>query len=154
MGIALLLHLLSAVIWVGGMFFAHQVLRPVAVRQLEPPQRLALWAGVFARFFPWVFVAIAILLASGFWMVLAFYGGFDAVGWHVHVMLGLGTLMILIFLHVYFVPYRRLRRAVAAGDWPAGGRSLAQIRVLVGVNLVLGLLVSAIASGGRYLVIW
>jgi len=150
MGVALLLHLLSAVIWVGGMFFAHQVLRPVAAGQLEPPQRLTLWVGVFGRFFPWVFAAIAVLLASGFWMVLAFYGGFDTVGWHVYAMLGLGVLMILIFLHVFFAPYRRLRRAVAATDWPAGGKSLAQIRLLVGVNLVLGLLVSAIASGGRY----
>jgi uncharacterized membrane protein len=152
MGIALLLHLLSALIWVGGMFFAHQVLRPVVVAQLEPPQRLALWAGVFERFFPWVFAAIAVLLASGFWMVLVFYRGFDAVGWHVHTMLGLGILMMLIFLHVYFVPYRRLRRAVTAADWPAGAKALAQIRQLVGVNLLLGLLVSAIASGGRYLV--
>ena len=151
MGLALLLHLLSAVIWVGGMFFAHQVLRPVAAGRLEPPQRQALWVGVFGRFFPWVFAAIAMLLVTGFWMVLAFYGGFDAVGWHVYAMLGLGVLMILIFLHVFFAPYRRLQRAVAATDWPAGGKALAQIRLLVGVNLVLGLLVSAIASGGRYL---
>ena len=58
MGIALLLHALAAVVWVGGMFFAHMALRPVAASLLEPPQRLALWVGVFSRFFPWVFVAI------------------------------------------------------------------------------------------------
>jgi uncharacterized membrane protein len=44
-----------------------------------------------------------------------------------------------------------LKRAVAAGDWQAGARSLAQIRVLVGINLLLGMGVVAIASGGRYL---
>ena len=66
MGIALLLHVLAAVVWVGGMFFAYAALRPVAVSQLEPPLRLALWAGVFSKFFPWVFVAIAILLITGF----------------------------------------------------------------------------------------
>ena len=59
--------------------------------------------------------------------------------------------MMLIFLHVFFAPYKRLKQAVANADWAAGGKSLAQIRVLVGINLALGMLVIAIASGGRYL---
>lgn len=151
MSIALILHILAAVIWVGGMFFAYVVLRPVAAGQLQPPLRLALWAGVFKTFFPWVFAAIATLLASGYWMVLSFYGGFDAVGMHVHLMIWAGYLMMLLFLHVFFAPFKRLQRAVAAEDWPAGGKSLAQIRVLVGINLMIGLVVVAIASGGRYL---
>jgi uncharacterized membrane protein len=151
MGIALLLHLLSAVVWVGGMFFAYMALRPVAAAQLEPPLRLALWAGVFRKFFPWVFAAIAVLLATGYWMVLVFYGGFDAVGMHVHLMIWSGYVMMLIFLHVFFAPFKRLKRAVAAEDWPIAGKALAQIRILIGVNLALGLVVVAIASGGRYL---
>jgi uncharacterized membrane protein len=151
MGFALSLHLLSVVVWVGGMFFAYMALRPVAAAQLQPPQRLALWAGVFRKFFPWVFAAIAIILASGYWMVLVFYGGFAAVGMHVHLMIWIGFVMMLIFLHVFFAPFKRLQRAVAAEDWPAGGSALAQIRVLVGVNLLIGLVVVAIASGGRYL---
>lgn len=150
-GLALLLHVWSAVIWVGGMFFAWMVLRPVAAGQLEAPARLALWNGVFRRFFPWVFAAIAMLLATGYWMVLFFYGGFGNVGLYVHLMHWSGYAMILIFLHVYFAPTRRLAAAVAATDWPAGGRQLAQIRRLVGINLLLGLAVIAIASGGRHL---
>jgi uncharacterized membrane protein len=153
MGIALLLHILAAVIWVGGMFFAHVVLRPVAAGQLEPPQRLALWVGVFKRFFPMVIAAIATLLATGYWMVLSFYGGFDAVGMHVHIMIWTGYVMMLLFFHVFFAPFKRLQRAVAAGDWATGAKSLAQIRVLVGINLVIGLVVIAIASGGRYLLV-
>jgi uncharacterized membrane protein len=151
MGIAVALHLLSVVVWVGGMFFAYMALRPVAAAQLQPPERLTLWAGVFRKFFPWVFAAIAIILASGYWMVLVFYGGFDTVGMHVHLMIWLGYVMMLIFLHVFFAPFKRLQRAVAAGDWPAGGRALAQIRIMIGVNLAIGLLVVAVASGGRYL---
>ena len=151
MALALALHLISAVIWVGGMIFAHQMLRPVAASQLEPPQRLMLWVGVFRRFFPAVFASIAVLLASGYWMVLSFYGGFDAIGMHVHLMIWIGYLMMLIFLHVFFAPFRRLKRAVAAEDWPAGAKSLAQIRVLVGINTIIGLVVVAIASGGRYM---
>lgn len=151
MGYALLLHLLAATIWVGGMFFAYMALRPVAASQLDPPVRLALWAGVFSKFFPWVFAAIATLLVTGYWMVFSFYGGFDAVGLHVHIMLWSGYAMMAIFLHVFFAPFRRLKRAVASTDWPAGGRALAQIRVLIGVNLLIGLLVLSVASGGRYL---
>jgi len=151
MGIALLLHVLSVVVWVGGMFFAYVVLRPEAASQLEPPERLALWAGIFRRFFPWVFACIGLILASGFWMIFGFPGGFAAAGIHVHLMLGLGILMMLLFLHVFFAPFKRLKQAVAAADWSAAGRRLAQIRVLIGINLLLGLVTVAIASGGRFL---
>ena len=151
MGIALLLHVLAAVVWVGGMFFAYVALRPVAVSQFEPPQRLALWAAVFGRFFPWVFAAIGTLLATGFWIVLSFYGGFAGVGLHVHLMLWAGLLMMLIFMHIFFAPFKRLKLAVAAEDWAAGAKKLAQVRLLIEINLVLGLCVVAVASGGRYL---
>jgi uncharacterized membrane protein len=153
MGIAALLHALSAVVWVGGMFFAYMVLRPVAANQLEPPERLTLWAGVFSRFFPWVWTGIGLLLATGFWMVFAVFGGFGAVGLHVHLMLVLGIVMMLIFFHVFFAPFKRLKQAVAAGDWQEGGRQLAMIRIMVGINTLLGLLVIAVAVGGRYMLI-
>ena len=153
MGVALLLHVLAAVIWVGGMFFAYMALRPAAASLLEPQQRLTLWAGVFSRFFPWVFIAIAILLATGLWMVFAVHGGFSAVRPYITLMFITGVVMMLIFFHVYFAPFRRLRQAVAAADWAAGARQLAQIRVLVAVNLVLGLLVIAMATGCRFLII-
>lgn len=151
MGIALLLHVLAAVVWVGGMFFAYVVLRPVAAGQLEPPQRLALWVGVFGKFFPWVFAAIGILLVTGFWMVLGIYGGFGSVGPYVHTMMWLGIVMMLIFMHVFFASFKRLKMAVAAEDWTTGAAKLAQIRQLIAINLALGLCVVAVASGGRYL---
>jgi len=151
MNLALLLHVLAVVVWVGGMFFAYVVLRPEAASQLEPPARLALWAGVFRRFFPWVFAAIGLILITGFWIIFSVYGGFAALGLRIHLMLGIGSVMMLIFFHVYFVPFKRLKQAVAVTDWQAGGRQLAQIRVLVGINLLLGLVTVAIAAGGRFL---
>ena len=150
MSIAIVLHLLPAVIWVGGMFFAYMALRPVAASQLEPPARLSLWVGVFNRFFPWVFASIALILASGFWIVYAVFGGFAATGLYVHVMLVLGILMMLIFFHVFFAPFKRLKQSVAKEDWPNGGRYLAQIRMMICINLLLGLFTIAVASGGRY----
>lgn len=152
MGSAVLLHVIAVVIWVGGMFFAYMFLRPVAAAQLEPPARLSLWAGVFANFFPWVWTSVAVILATGFWMIFAVYGGMAAVGLYVHAMLGLGIVMMLIFFHVYFAPFARLKRAVAAEDWPAGGKALSQIRVLVGINTTIGMITIAIGAGGRYMV--
>lgn len=151
MGIAVLLHVLASVIWVGGMFFAYMALRPVAASQLEPPARLTLWVGVFGKFFPWVWASIVVILATGFWIIFSIFGGFGNSGAYVHSMTGLGILMMLIFMHVFFAPYKRLKTAVAAEDWSAGGKSLGQIRMLVGINTILGLITAAVASGGRYL---
>lgn len=152
MGLAVLLHVIAVVVWVGGMLFAYTFLRPVAAEQLEPPLRLRLWVGVFGRFFAWVWASVLVILVTGFWMIFGFYGGMGAVGLYVHAMLGLGILMMLIFFHVFFAPYARLKRAVAAEDWPSGGKSLSQIRVMVGVNTMIGLITVAIASGGRWFV--
>ncbi|WP_126452736.1 CopD family protein [Sulfuriflexus mobilis] len=150
MPLAIALHMLAATIWVGGMFFAYMALRPVAASLLEPPQRLPLWRDVFARFFPWVWVSVLLSLASGYWMAFKLFGGFATLPLYVNIMQGLGILMILIYMHVFFGPYRRMKQAIAAGDLPTAGARLAQIRLLIGVNLSLGLIVTAIASGGRY----
>ncbi|HEC18081.1 MAG TPA: hypothetical protein ENI97_01915 [Gammaproteobacteria bacterium] len=150
MFIAIPLHLLASVVWVGGMFFAYMALRPVAASLLEPPQRLPLWSQTFARFFPWVWVSVITLTATGFWMVFSVFDGFASVGSYVHLMAGLGILMMLLFFHVFFAPYRRMKQALANNDLPEAGRRLAQIRVIIGVNLLLGLVVVVIAGAGRY----
>ncbi len=150
MAVAIVLHLFSSVVWVGGMFFAYTALRPVAAARLEAPSRLTLWAGVFEQFFPWVWASVVVLLGSGYWMIFSVFGGMRSVGLHVHLMTGVGTLMMLLFAYVYFVPHRRLQRAVATEDWPAGADSLARIRRVVALNTVLGLVVIAMGAGGRY----
>ncbi len=144
----LTVHLLAAVLWVGGMFFAYVVLRPAALR-LEPPQRLTLWTDVFARFFPWVSAIVVALPLTGLWLIFSLFGGMGNSPVYVHVMLVLGLTMIALYLHVYFAPYRRLRRATAQQDWPAGAAALAGIRRLVGLNLALGLLLTALVAAGR-----
>ena len=150
MDIARFVHVLGAVIWVGGMFFAYMALRPAAATLLEPPRRLPLWQETFRRFFFWVWLSVAGLLASGMWMI-ALLGGFSAVTPHVHLMLGLGIVMMLIFARVYFSPYRRLTRFVEQKDWKGAGAALGQIRKLVALNLVLGLITVAVGTAGRLL---
>ena len=106
------LHTLAGVVWVGGMFFAYLCLRPAAGQALEPPQRLRTWALALERFFFWVWICVALLLLTGYAMVFVSFGGFASTGVHVHIMQLLGILMMLIFAHVFFAPYRRLRARV------------------------------------------
>lgn len=145
--IFLLLHLAGVVVWVGGMFFAWMCLRPVAAAQLEPPARLKLWAAVFARFFPWVWVAVATILLSG--LLTMFATGMKDAPLHWHLMLLTGLIMSAIFIYVFVGPYGKLKVASADQDWPAGGMALGQIRRLIGTNLLLGFATIAVASLGR-----
>ncbi len=149
LSLSLFLHVLSVVVWVGGMFFAYMALRPVAASVLQPPQRLTLWAGVFGKFFPWVWVSVALILATGLHMLMVF-GGMAAPHYAL-AMLVLGVVMMLIFGHVFFTPYKRLKQAVAAEDWKAGGAALGQIRMLIGINLSIGLITIAVVFLGRAL---
>jgi uncharacterized membrane protein len=144
-GLATSLHVLAAVIWVGGMFFAYLALRPAALK-LEPPQRLMLWSETFERFFPWVWGSVVVLPFTGYWMIFSMFGGFDSTPLYALIMQYIGLAMIAIFLHVFFAPYRRLRRFVAAEDFPAAGKQLAQIRKLIALNLSLGLITVILAS--------
>jgi len=150
MSFAITLHVLAAVIWVGGMFFAYMALRPAAATLLDPPLRLPLWSKTFARFFPWVWAAVILLPATGYWMIHYVFGGFANLKPYIDIMQVTGITMILIYLHVFFVPYRRLNAAIAAGDFPAGGKQLAVIRRLIGINLILGLITVIVAVGGAY----
>lgn len=142
-----LIHLLSVLIWVGGMFFAYVVLRPSAVETLEPPQRLRLWDAVFGRFFKWVWGAIGALLASGL-SLIHLYGGMERTAMHVHVMLALGIAMIAIYSYVFFAGFRPLHLHVANQRWKEAGEMLGKIRKLVAVNLTLGVLTVCVALLG------
>ena len=144
----LLLHVLGVVVWVGGMFLMHVAVRPAAVAQLQPPQRLPLLTAVLERFFSWVAIAIAAVLLSGIGMILE-GGGFRNAHLSVHVMSAIGLAMMAIFLHIRLAPFRRLQSAVASSDWPVAARHLDGVRRLVTVNLVLGIVTIAVSTIGR-----
>lgn len=131
-----LLHFAAAIIWMGGMAFTLLALRPVAAVQLQPPARLALMAAVLGRFFALVWICIAVLAASGLHMLMAVGMKSAPIGWH--LMLGIGLLMFLVFAHLYFAPFRRLKQAVAQANWPEGGKRMGQIAMLVSLNFTLG----------------
>ena len=149
LSLALALHLLSAVIWVGGMFAAYLCLRPAA-GPLEAPQRLGLWRRFFAKFFPWVWVSVVLLLATGFWMMLAYFGGFAGAPMYINLMMTVGLVMVVLYAWLFHGPWLKFKRAVDASDWPAAGAQLNRIRQIIAVNLPLGLIVVIIGGTGRY----
>jgi len=147
--VSLAVHILAAVAWVGGMLFAHVVLRPAAL-PLDPPLRLALWRRVLGRFLPIAGLSVGLLLLSGYAMVVLGFGGFHGLAMYINLMQGIGLIMMLLFLHLVFAPWKRFRLALDAGDLAEAARRLAQIRLIVTVNLILGLLTIVIGSTGRY----
>ncbi len=135
------LHVLAALVWVGGMFFAWMILRPAAVAALDAPARLKLWAEVFRRFFVWVWVAVLALPVTGIGMLQLSFNGVAGAPRYVQVMMGLYVAMLALFLRVQALQLPELRRAIEASDWPAGGAALGRIR-----HLLLGLALVAIVA--------
>ena len=143
-----LLHLLSVVIWVGGMFFAYMILRPSIGQLLKLPERMRLWDRVFNRFFKWVWVAVFLLMATGFYMIYL-YGGMAVMPRFIHLMLLLGVVMMLIFVYLFFGCYVNFNQLVEEKEWHQAEEKLATIRKLVEVNLFIGLLTVAVEIVGK-----
>ncbi|MDM8559138.1 CopD family protein [Candidatus Parabeggiatoa sp. HSG14] len=148
--IAITLHVLSTVVWVGGMFFAHTALRPAATHLLEPPLRLPLMSQIFSRFFPAVWVAIILLWVTGLWVIFS-YGGMSNIKMHIHIMLGLATLMTVLFIYIFFVPYPGIKQAIAQKNFKQAGKNLVSIRQLIYTNLWLGIITIIVGTAGRYM---
>jgi uncharacterized membrane protein len=135
------LHLLCAVLWVGGMFFAYVVLRP-SMAAIEAPQRMLLHTRVFKKFFLVVWHVMPLVLITGGAM-LALQWNMATLPWQINAMMGLGLLMAAVFLVIVFGPYRQFRRTT---DRNRMASSLDSIRKLIGVNLVLGLITVIVAG--------
>jgi len=147
--IAIALHGIAATVWVGGMFFAYIVLRP-SLMLFEPHRRLSIWAGVFKRFFPWVWMSVLVLPISGYLLVFSVFGGFGSSPVYVHLMHLLGLIMIALFVYLYFRPYVAFKKAVEQEDWQAAGVALNRVRHMVLINLILGLILLFSVYAGRY----
>jgi len=140
-GWVLAVHVLCAVIWVGGMFFAYVVLRP-SLSALEPIQRIALHTQIFRRFFLIVWHVMPLILLSGFAVLYGLYGGPATAPWNISVMMLLGLIMSAIFLAIVFGPYARFRRTT---DRTTILASIDRIRKLIALNLVLGIVTVVVA---------
>ena len=148
-GLLLALHLLAAMLWVGGMGFAILVLRP-SLGLLPPSQRMTLHAAVFKRFFKIIWHAMPILLLSGYGMLFGLYGGFADASPLIHVMHLFGLVMAAFFLVIWFVPWKAMKAAQAAGDTVAAAAAAERIRKLVLANLILGAITLVVGAFLNY----
>src|SRR3712207_1460392 len=130
------LHVLGAVLWVGGMAFALLALRP-ALAELEPPARLSLHEGALRRFFLIVWHAMPVLLLTGWALLFFWYGGFRGAGWHIHLMHTTGLVMAGVFAALFFGPFRAFRAARAGGDTAGAAANADKVRQLVSINFTL-----------------
>ncbi|ABK44660.1 conserved hypothetical protein [Magnetococcus marinus MC-1] len=131
------------------MFFAHNFLRP-ATLALAPEQRILLWSGVFSRFFLWVWISVVMLPVTGYWAIFMEMGGMKAVGYHIHFMQAIGLVMIGLFAYMYLFPYRAFRRMAKELLIPEAAMYMVKIRLIVTINLGLGLVASVLGGAGRY----
>ena len=146
--ILLFIHLLAAAFWVGGMATLHFAVRPAAVATLEPPLRLRTMAAALRRFFVGVDAAVTLLFVTGVVMILL-AGGFRAVHWRIEAMMGIALVMAGIYVYIRASVFRAMRRAVEESAWPVAAARLNTVRLLVTVNLALGVAVFAVATIGR-----
>jgi uncharacterized membrane protein len=142
------LHILGVIIWVGGMFFAHMVLRPALTDSLDAPQRLSLLLRVFDGFFPWVWGAVIAIMASGFWMLFTLYE--ESIESWLGFMTAVGLLMSAVFVFIYAIPYHQIGLAIKEDDNVKVVAAVGLIRQLIMVNLSLGMLVTVVAVIGKY----
>ena len=148
MATAYVLHLLFVVVWIGGLIFLQLALWPATGAQLrESSSRIPLLAAVLERFLWLAWAAAIILPVTGFWLIGA-YGGMARLGGHIHLMTGVGLMMVLLHLALYLAAFLPLRRAVAAGEWESAGRQLQWVRWLTWLLLLAGILVILITGLG------
>lgn len=144
-----LLHLVAAIVWLGGMTFMLLAMRPAVQALMEGPARAQLMLRIWQRFFIAVWVSVALLLFSGSKMYAEVFRaareasgtGSVPLGWQVMALLGVA--MMLVFGHIFFAGFRRFKRAVAAAQWPLAAQAAAQIHKLMVLNFVLGWLAIA-----------
>lgn len=140
------IHILSIVVWVGGMYFVHFFLRP-SLTVLEPAQRMALMHGTLSRFFAAVLIASLATVGSGIWMIgrtakmVSQSGGNFMMPWTWSAMAALGVLMLLIFFYIRFVLFKPFEASVLASQWKDSASHLGRIRLWVTVNMVIGTII-------------
>jgi uncharacterized membrane protein len=145
-----LLHLLSIIVWLGGMVFSLFFLRP-AVVQLELAPKLQLMHAALGRFLRAAMWSATLVLGTGSWMIgrvakqTVQAGGSFAMPLSWTIMAALGVLMVLVLGHIRFALFKRLDRAVVGQDWAAGAVALDAIKRWVSINLAIGVVIVAVA---------
>jgi len=144
------LHLLAAVIWIGGMAFVILVLEP-SLLSLEPVERGKLMGVVGKRFSIIAWAAVILLLATGLvktpdGLLFDASEGYGALLLAKHLVV---LLMILIGLRISLGLVPRIRReAPQPGQAPSAEflKTQKQFQILSRLNFVLGIVVIVLVA--------
>lgn len=150
MTVALPLHIVAAIVLLGGLFFASVVFRPIA-RDLDIETASTLRQQVWSRFFAWGWVSLLLILATGIAMVFLRFGGFSGVPLIHRANMAIGIPAMALFGYVFFGPWHEYRRRVARRDWSAAQEEIKRIHVLMGVIVGLGFVASVVSAIGRFI---
>ena len=141
----ILLHVLSGVVWVGGMIAIRFAVHPAMQNIEDGKTRLARMLELLKNFFNIVTVFIVLLLITALIMSLAIDFAGSNLSYFVHLKELIWSVMTIIFM---FIVKRRDRaeRAFVSGDMNTAKTLLAPIaKYLIPINIGLGIL--AIAFG-------
>ncbi len=134
------LHVISAVIWVGGMiairFAVHYSMQEVE----DPKIKLGRTLETLRRFFNMVIPSIILLLATAIIMIIAL--GFKGTPLYSFVIAkeAIWTIMTIIFI-VIFIKRKQAQKAFDEGKLPIAKEKLLPIaNYLIPINVVLGLI--------------
>ncbi len=139
------LHVLSAVIWVGGMIAVRVAVHPSMQSIDDPKLKLGKTLEIVGRLFNLVIPFILILIITATLMAVGLgFKGTDLY-WLVHVKEVIWTVMTLNFIYM-FLRRRAAQRLFDAGDLAAAKAKAAPLpNLLLPINIVLG--VGAIFAG-------
>ena len=138
--IIVFLHVISAVIWVGGMiairFAVHYSMQNIE----EPKIKLARTLELLKRFFSMVIPAILTLLITAIIMIIAL--GFKESEFYNVVIIKeiIWSIMTFIFIIVY-IKRNKAQKAFDSGDFASAKNNLLPIATyFIPINIVLGLI--------------
>lgn len=148
-GLAIAVHLLAVLWWIGGLAFVTLVLLP-ALRATElTGDSHALLHSVERRFAPQARIAILLVGLSGgylLWALGAWHWLSQPYFWWLHAMIGY---WLLFFVMLFVIePLGLLRRAIFTGRRPA--RAWRRFHALHAVLLGLGVIIIAAAAAGSH----
>ena len=150
LAIALALHVLAVVVWIGGVGFATVALLPALRGIAEPDRRIAMFQAVESRFAPVARSSIVVAGATGLYLVYRL----DARNWFTVLRFWWMHAMVLVWLLfaalLFVVEPLFLHRRFAGSARASPDTTFARMQRMHWILLALGLLAVAGAVAGSH----
>ncbi len=133
------LHIVSAIVWIGGMIAIRVSVHPVLQSLEDPKIRLQETLQIVGRLFHLVMPFIVILIATGVAMQEGFGLAESGLGTEVLIKEGIWAVMTLNFTYMYF-KRKKAVRLFEEGNLSAAKTQISRLpNLLLPINIALGL---------------